>query len=184
MMEEWRDIPSLVDYQASNLGRIRSTLNKRFKPAKPGHTILKSQRERDGRYRVSIRIKGVCKRHLVHKLVMEAFVGPCPNGHQVNHIDGDHTNNVLSNLEYITQRANYDHSIVHALHPRNDAHHGIKLSEQDVRDILKELQDPSWGKSKELAQKYGVSQTWISAIKTRKSRTYVDSDWAEMKGVK
>jgi hypothetical protein len=43
----------------------------------------------------------------VHRLVLEAFVGPCPDGMECRHLDGDHGNNRRSNLEWGTKPANW-----------------------------------------------------------------------------
>lgn len=174
MTEEWKIIPRFMTYEASNQGRIRSTINKRFKPPRLGHTILKSQREIDGRHRVSIRIDGRCRRYLVHKLVMEAFVGECPQGYEVNHINGDHTDNRLANLEYVTKRRNYDHAIEKGLHRRNECHHMAKLSKQDVLDIRKRAIGAPRGTDRMLAREYGVSGTLITNIKNGRVRKYVE----------
>src|SRR5580704_4483135 len=45
-----------------------------------------------------------------HQLVMELFVGPCPENKEINHIDGNKSNNKLSNLEYITRSQNMNHA--------------------------------------------------------------------------
>lgn len=52
----------------------------------------------------------------IHRLVAEAFIGPCPEGHQVRHMDGNRTNSVLSNLTYGTCRDNQLDSIAHGTH--------------------------------------------------------------------
>jgi hypothetical protein len=36
----------------------------------------------------------------VHQLVAEAFIGPCPLGQEVRHLNDDHDDNRLVNLEY------------------------------------------------------------------------------------
>lgn len=44
----------------------------------------------------------------VHRLIMDAFVGPEPEGQEVRHLDGDCRNNTLSNLAYGTPKQNAD----------------------------------------------------------------------------
>jgi len=43
---------------------------------------------------------------LVHRLVLEAFVGPCPEGMLCRHLDGNGRNNNLSNLCWGTSKEN------------------------------------------------------------------------------
>lgn len=50
------------------------------------------------------------KFYLVHKLVMETFVGECPEGYTIDHIDGNRYNNALSNLEYVKHSTNVQRS--------------------------------------------------------------------------
>lgn len=54
--------------------------------------------------------KGLSKRILVHVLVAEHFLEPRPDGHEVNHIDGNKANNQVSNLEWKTKSQNILHS--------------------------------------------------------------------------
>ena len=101
MEEVWKLIPiTNCLYEASNLGRVRSVLRdpSDLRSRRLGK-VLSPQPERDGRLRVSIHMpngKWNLKRFLVHKLVMDAFVGTCPEGLVVNHIDGDYKNGVLT----------------------------------------------------------------------------------------
>src|SRR5690606_11217835 len=48
------------------------------------------------------------KSYRVHRLVMEAFVGPLPEGMEVRHLDDDPDNNALSNLVYGTRSENLE----------------------------------------------------------------------------
>lgn len=50
------------------------------------------------------------KFYSVHKLVMETFVGVCPEKHTIDHIDGNRYNNALLNLEYVPHTINVQRS--------------------------------------------------------------------------
>lgn len=51
------------------------------------------------------------RRVYIHRLVMESFVGPCPDGYCVNHKNGNKLDNRLSNLEYVTYAGNVRHAL-------------------------------------------------------------------------
>lgn len=81
----------------------------------------------------------------VHRLVLEAFVGPCPAGMVGCHNNGDHTDNRLENLRWDTPSANNLDRIAHTLaDPRRNTggivagekHHRAKLTEDVVRKIV------------------------------------------------
>ena len=97
--ETWRDIPGYEGrYQVSNLGRIRSIKV----------TLLRPYNAR-GYLVASLRAGGANVRHGVHRFVAEAFI-PNPEGkEQVNHINGDKTDNRVENLEWVTCQENNLH---------------------------------------------------------------------------
>lgn len=110
--EEWRSIPSYEGYyEASSLGRIRSL--DRAVPAKDGRTInfrgqiINPHADKTGRRRVVLSQPGRNPRSAtVHRLVLEAFVGPCPDGMECCHYDDDPSNNRIENLRWDTHSAN------------------------------------------------------------------------------
>lgn len=59
---------------------------------------------------VSPCVNGKNKPTLVHRLVAVAFLGPIPDGQEVNHLDGNKANNRASNLEYVTRKGNMAHA--------------------------------------------------------------------------
>lgn len=107
--EEWRLVPGHPHQQVSNLGRHRITALASGRPGRP----LVGVRRANGYLQVWLR--GVHR--TMHSLVMEAFVGPRPEGMQVCHNDGNRENNRLSNLRYDTPSANaadrYLHGTMH-----------------------------------------------------------------------
>jgi hypothetical protein len=55
------------------------------------------------------------KRYYVHALVLEAFVGPRPAGHETNHINGNKADNRLENLEWVSTSENQKHALANRL---------------------------------------------------------------------
>lgn len=98
---EFRKIPGYLA-EANKFGEIRGL---KFKK-------LYSQYETNGYNRVGIKSENGCwKQRFVHILVARAFLGKCPKGHEVNHIDLDKANSYWRNLEYLTRKENRDHAI-------------------------------------------------------------------------
>lgn len=114
MTEEWRPIPGCDGrYEVSNLGRVRS--RPRTTPGRwdtPMHfagRVLAQESVVGGYLRVGMRYGGRRHRELVHRLVLLAFVGPCPEGMEARHVDGNPTHNHVSNLAWGTHSENtYD----------------------------------------------------------------------------
>ena len=112
--EYWRIIPSFPVYSASNYGRIRNDGTGRIMRVYPGtRGYLTLTLRRDN--------KQVPQR--VHRLVAEAFLGGPHPDLDVNHIDGDKTNNYIENLEWCTREDNVRHAVSTGLRtgPRRQA---------------------------------------------------------------
>jgi hypothetical protein len=100
MDEEWRPVVGYEDlYSVSNLGRVR-----RDAPARGAVVgrILRPATRKDGRRSVALWKNCVTETRLVYSLVAEAFVGPCPEGQEINHKNGDCSDDRSANLEYVT----------------------------------------------------------------------------------
>ena len=66
---------------------------------------------RNGNYCiVTTTINGKQEQHYVHRLIAEAFIPNKDNKPQINHIDGDPSNNDVSNLEWVTAKENIRHA--------------------------------------------------------------------------
>lgn len=103
--EIFKDIKGYDDcYKVSNLGNVVS-----YKKNEP--KIMSKIPDKDGYHRANIRNNGKMVTVKVHRLMMFAFKGDLYfPGAQVNHIDGDKTNNNLSNLEWVTPKRNSIHA--------------------------------------------------------------------------
>jgi hypothetical protein len=120
MTEQWRPVPGFEgSYEVSDHGRVRSV--DRLVPYRDGNhrrrkgQILAGRLDPDGRPTVSLR-KSPPYRARVQRLVLEAFVGPAPEGTVCCHNDGDPTNNRLSNLRWDTMTANQLDAVRHGTH--------------------------------------------------------------------
>ena len=112
MEELWKHIEGYEDYEISSLGRVKSlarltTTKNRSVPER----LLKPNVMRGYRC-VTIRKDNNVKVFRIHRLVIEHFGEKQPSEeYQVNHIDGDKSNNRIDNLEWVTPRENTLHAI-------------------------------------------------------------------------
>jgi hypothetical protein len=100
--------------------------------------------------------------HYVHRLVAEAFLGPCPEGQEVNHKDVNRGNNRLDNLEYVTSSRNKIHAGEMRGSYRGERHSQAKLTEQDVREIRRLYSDGIH--QHDLACQYGLCDAAIAKV--------------------
>lgn len=107
----------------------------------------------------------------VHRLILETFE---PNSNsdklQVNHKDGDKTNNTLSNLEWVTCKENINHAYNLGLYSNigdnNNGDH--KLTTSQVLEIINLLLEHKMT-IQDIANKYSVSKYAIECIKYKKT---------------
>ncbi len=111
---------------------------------------------------VILRLNGQGVTRQVHRLVLEAFVGPCPPGMECCHFpDQDPTNNRLENLRWDTKSKNIRERI-NPDYVRGSRHQCAKLNESDIRAIH-ELHSLGEGYAS-LGRRFNVSDTTISKI--------------------
>jgi hypothetical protein len=77
----------------------------------------------------------VHKSALVHRLVLEAFIGAAPAGLEACHNDGNPKNNVLSNLRWDTRRENAADRIAHGTAAIGEKHPMAKLTKEQALEI-------------------------------------------------
>ena len=127
MDELWRDIPNYEGiYQASTKGRIRTCEGKTTRTERHGvrhwkQRIIKPKTAKAYRYRDDLRVTlwkdGKRKDYLVARLVAMTWVEGFAPHLTVNHIDGDHKNNNIENLEWLTISENVKHGFENGLYP-------------------------------------------------------------------
>lgn len=103
----------------------------------------------------------------VHKLVLDVFVGLCPDGMECRHLDGNKKNNNINNLKWGTRRENAADRILHGINNRGENSGVARLTEQDVRMIIYMCRTKEFTQQ-EIAEIYKVSQRCVSAIINKK----------------
>lgn len=128
--EIWKDVVGYENlYEVSNYGRIKTNKNKttssaRFKERHWKQRIMKQKFQRRCRSnefdaRVILWKDGKEKTFLVSRLVAISFLDNPYNLPQVNHIDGNPTNNNVNNLEWCTAKYNVNHMFENDLNTNN-----------------------------------------------------------------
>jgi hypothetical protein len=110
---------------------------------------------------------------MVHHLVLEAFVGPCPPGMQGCHNDGDPTNNRPENLRWDTPKANMADRARHGREVRGSRKSSAKLDEGQIPEIRR-LKQQGMGDRK-LARLYGVAPSTIYYITSGRNWHHVET---------
>ena len=122
MTEEWREVVGFECYLVSSFGRVRSVNNSKGSRIKISCGILKTSIQKCGktyvRARVTLRKNGRTYYCFVHKLVMDAFIGPRPRGLVTRHLNGNALDNRVVNLIYGTQLENVHDSMAHGTHSK------------------------------------------------------------------
>ena len=169
-MTKWKDHPDYVGYyQVSDNGRVRSVdrlVNCDYgQRVSHGKELTLGDRG-DGRMIVAFWRDNKQKMMRVHRLVLETFIGPCPDGMECRHLDGDAANNNISNLAWGTRKENDADKVAHGTTARGEQQGASKLREWDVKWI-RWFTDNGYASNRYLADVFGVCQAQISRIHTR-----------------
>ena len=113
MEEIWKTIEIAPNYEVSNLGRVRS-LDRFYNGINLKGKILKLSPNKFGYLRFTAKKDNITKTLHVHRIVLLAF-NSIQENKQVNHIDGNKTNNKLENLEWCTDSENKLHAYKNGL---------------------------------------------------------------------
>lgn len=129
-----------------------------------------------GHFRTGLCRNGKCYTRLVHQLVLETFVGLCPDGMEARHLDGNPQNNRLNNLRWGTHKQNMLDAVKHGtafcLRNKGEKHSCSKLTEENVKTIIRDYRTGLFTYA-EIANKYGVRRQTIGKIVTGKRWKHV-----------
>lgn len=155
-MNKWRTIPGHERYEVSSGGRVQRKAYELTGSVTRGYRQV---------------VLGRGNWAYVHQLVARAFLGTAPEGMEVNHKNGNKSDNRIENLEYLSHADNNRHG--HRLkgysrRPRptmkGTGNPRAILGWEDVRQIRQSKESQA-----RLAQRYGVCQATISYARRGKT---------------
>lgn len=99
----------------------------------------------------------------VHAIVLNAFVGPCPDGMECRHLDGDKTNNNLTNLKWGTPAENANDRDLHGKTAKGWRIAASKISNEKRQAIMDLRKECGYG-IKLLARVFGKTEMTIKYL--------------------
>lgn len=157
-------IPGFPNYEITSTGDVRSRQNRAHK----GICWLRESLNACG-YRTVLLYRGGWQyRKLVHRLVLETFVGPCPKGMEGCHNNGIRTDNRLANLRWDTRSGNHRDAVKHGTAPglrdkRGERNPRARLRSVDVTEIIKRYREGTTTQI-ELSERFGIGRTQVNNI--------------------
>ncbi|MDB5352697.1 MAG: hypothetical protein JWN86_3944 [Planctomycetota bacterium] len=163
MSDQFRPIAGFPGYRVNRKGVVQS---RRGPGCRSGTTenwvSLKPIPRSRGYMTVNLSCCGRKSIRYVHRLVLESFVGACPEGMVGCHNDGDRTNNRVANLRWDTPTANEADKLRHGTRRVGSATACSKLSEVDVLEIRRRKGEGE--PMRLLASEFGISWQNVQAI--------------------
>jgi len=179
--EIWKDVFGWEGlYAVSNLSRVKRISNivrtcgtsRNYTNRIIKERVLKGSIDKAGYYRIDLRNGPNRTNALLHRLVAKAFIPNPENKPQINHIDGNKTNNRVSNLEWCTHKENMRHGYKNGLIPiktllKNELSIASKLNNSQVIEIKCRLKNGD--RVSDIAKDYPVTRSAIGEIKYGRS---------------
>jgi hypothetical protein len=155
-------------YEVSSLGRVRNVERKVRAKGNAFRTVRSRIRIPcyvNGYPAVKLSIGNKSKTEIIHRMVLEAFVGPRPSlMHDACHGDGSRTNNSIDNLRWGTKHENKEDAFKHGVAPHGERVGNSKLSAEFVFSVLADTRSGA-----DIAKEIGVNRSTINKIRSGRS---------------
>ena len=165
--EIWQPVVGFESrYEVSDYGKVRSLVFKNrvtsYRYDEP--LMLKLTVMKNGYLRVNLHENGKNLNAFVHRIVLGAFVGPCPNGYQACHYNGIKDDNRLDNLGWVTGAENQKHRENHGTALYGENNPSAKITNEQAIEIYRRTNE---GKERlvDVARDYGIAGQTVSDIK-------------------
>lgn len=156
--QEWRPVVGWEDfYEVSDQGNVRSKVRRAVTNFGERSYGGKPVKRIDRRYSVVNMTDGKRRQQqMIHLMVLTAFYGPCPDGMQGCHENGDSRDPRLSNLRWDTPKGNHADKKRHGTSQVGERNGNSRLSNSQVAEIKASAE-----RTVDLAERFGVSATAI-----------------------
>lgn len=180
MKIRYRPVAKFQGYRVGDDGSVWSALEqKRNATGYGSHTVIGKKwrrlrpwtKKKTGHKIATLYRAGKQHRFPVHTLVLLAFVGPRPTGHEACHRDGNPSDNSWRNLYWGTSADNGADRRRHGRMPKGEAHSLAKLNDNKVADIWRRLRQGE--RMSDLAREAGVTPQCIQAINNKETWRHV-----------
>lgn len=175
-IEIWKSVVGYEGiYEVSSFGRVRSYYIHRGRKALTGGSpigevamVLVPHRVTHNYLAVKLWRDNTARSRRVHRMVLDAFVGPRHSGLEAAHFDGNPLNNRLDNLRWATSSENSDDRLRHGRVAIGERNGNAKLTNDIVKSI-REIYVSGKVTQDELAEQTGISPSQIWRIVNKKS---------------
>lgn len=144
-------------YEVSSVGQIRSkkrTVSIGKNKREVGGNFVKPILGSRGYYVVNFTAGGKRRQHFLHKLVLESFIGPRPDGMDSCHNNGDRLDCSIKNLRWDTKSGNHKDKRKHGTWQVGEKANNSKLKEAVVLEIRRRGLTPA-----QAVKEFGLSST-------------------------
>lgn len=177
MKEIWKDIEGYENlYQVSNMGRVRSYDKIDSMGRYVKGRLLSLTPDKDGYLHASLSKNGNNKKYKVHRLVCKAFIPNPENKSEIDHINGDKTDNRVENLKWCTHKENMNNPLTldifkYRVGVKNGFSKSVIQFTKDNELIRK------WDSMADVKRELGIDSSCISNCCSGKRKTAGGSKW-------